>query len=81
MFYVYVIRSKSSGKLYTGQTADLDSRLKAHNLGFSPFTKNKGPWEVIYSEEYLSRSEAMNREKFLKSGKGREFLKSIITLD
>lgn len=76
MYYVYVIYSKKSKKKYTGQTEDLELRLKQHNegtLGF--YTKNKGPWELIYVEEYTTRSEAMAREKWLKSGKGREFVK------
>ena len=46
-----------------------------HNFRNNRFTSNKGPWELIYKEEYPNRSLAMKQEKFLKSGKGREFLK------
>jgi len=79
MCYVYVIKSESSNKIYIGQTADIDKRLKQHNdpyNNYSKYTKqNKGPWKLIYKEEVASRSEALGREKFLKSGKGREFIK------
>jgi putative endonuclease len=82
MFYVYVIKSQSTGKTYIGQTADLQKRLTLHNDPNNRLTlhtkRNKGPWILIYSEEYQTRSEAVLRERFLKSGQGREYLKSII---
>ncbi|MCA6384981.1 MAG: GIY-YIG nuclease family protein [Cyclobacteriaceae bacterium] len=77
-FSVYVIKSVTTGKLYTGQTQQLDKRLLQHNDGSSPYTKNRGPWVLIYEENFATRAEAMAREKFLKTGKGREFLKSKI---
>jgi len=79
MFYVYVIKSLSSDKIYIGQTSDLDKRLKQHNdpgNDFSKYTKrNQGPWELTYKEEVETRSDALQREKFLKSGRGRNFLR------
>jgi putative endonuclease len=78
MYYIYILKSFSTGKRYTGHTSNLLARLNSHNSGDTPSTKNRGPWEIIYTEEYSSRSEAMKREKFLKTGKGREFLKSIL---
>ena len=78
MFIVYILKSESSGKLYTGHTHDLKSRLATHNMGFSQYTKGRGPWKLIYSEEFNTRGEAMKREKFFKSGKGREELKGLI---
>jgi len=74
MFTVYVLQSLTTGKLYTGQTDNFQRRLDEHNLGFSTYTKGRGPWKCIYSEIYSTRSEAMGREKFLKSGQGREWL-------
>jgi putative endonuclease len=74
MFYVYVLRSLKTGKRYVGQTHDLSVRLAQHNEGFSPYTSGRGPWELVYNECYETRSEAIRREKFLKSGKGRKFL-------
>ena len=79
MFYVYVMRSLRSDKIYIGQTSDLDKRIKQHNdpdTDFSKYTKNnRGPWKLIYKEEVEIRSDALQREKFLKSGRGRTFLK------
>ncbi|MDP2807392.1 MAG: GIY-YIG nuclease family protein [bacterium] len=80
MFYVYVLRSQASGKTYIGQTSDLDKRLAFHNDPTNKLTlhtkRNAGPWVLVYSEEYASRSEAMAREKFLKSGMGRAYIKT-----
>jgi len=77
MFNVYILRSESSGKLYTGQTDNLERRISAHNKGLSRYTNGRGPWKLIYSEEFITRSEALIREKYLKTGKGREFIKSL----
>ena len=78
-YYLYILKSSTTGKLYTGSTQNLEARLKAHNDGLSPYTKGRGPWELLYSEELSTRSEAMKREKFLKTGKGKDFLKEILS--
>jgi len=78
-YYIYILKSSTTGKRYTGSTQNLEARLKAHNDGLSPYTKGRGPWELIYSEEFPTRSEAMKREKFLKTGKGRDFLNEILS--
>jgi putative endonuclease len=78
MFYVYVLRS-ASGILYKGSTADLEARIKTHNsTSGNRFTSKDQPWVLVYSELHNSRADAMKREKFLKSGKGREFLKTVL---
>ncbi len=77
MFTVYVLVSKTTGMRYVGQTSNLPQRLVAHNNGDSRYTKNRGPWKLIYSERYTTRTEAIIREKYLKTGKGREFLSSL----
>ena len=80
MYYIYVIQNPG-GKIYIGQTADLRIRLDYHN-GLLPsksnsFTKiNKGPWKLIYQEEFKTRKQAMDREKFLKSHHGRDYFRS-----
>jgi len=75
---VYVLVSSSTGKRYVGQTSDLARRLAEHNSNdhnVRKFTsKNLGPWRVAYSESCATRSEAMRREKWLKSGAGRAWL-------
>jgi putative endonuclease len=77
MFTVYVLRSKRNGRRYIGCTNDFDRRLEEHLRGQSTYTRNTGPYELVYKEEFLTLKEARKRESFLKSGKGREFLKSI----
>ena len=78
MYYVYVLKSRKDGKRYTGMTINLYKRLKEHNIGkdstFS--TKYRGPFEMMYYEIVSDRKEARKREKYLKSGAGREFLES-----
>ena len=78
MWYVYIIRSLTNGRLYTGSTNNLERRLKEHNSGKSKYTANTRPFELIYKECYETRLDATRRELFLKSGKGREFLSSIL---
>ena len=77
MFFVYVLRSQTNGRSYVGYTTNLVQRLGQHNLGMTKSTKNRGPWELIHSETFDSRTGAVRRERFLKSGQGREELKSI----
>jgi putative endonuclease len=80
-FYVYVIHSEISNKTYVGQTSNLKNRILQHNdpeNRFSHFTKRyKGPWTLIYSEEFTSRKEAITREKYFKSGSGRRLLAKV----
>jgi len=75
MFYVYVIESESSGSWYIGYSGDLRSRVKKHNQNGNTSTSNRGPWKLIYYEAYLTKEDAIGREKFLKSGSGWRFLK------
>ena len=77
MFYVYVLINTKS-KLYIGHTNSIERRIIEHNSGLSPYTKNRGPWNIICSETFTTRGEAMKREKFFKSGKGREYLKNLL---
>ena len=77
MFWVYVIVNKN-GKIYIGQTKDIDKRLKYHNRGWSRYTRGKGKWELVIKEGYKSRVEAIRREKELKTGRGREYIKEKI---
>jgi len=78
MYFVYVLYSKKLNKRYIGQTQNLTARVKEHNSGKSQFTSTGIPWELIYFEEHSTRSEAMKRERFLKTGQGRKFLDEII---
>jgi putative endonuclease len=77
MWFAYALRSNKDGHLYIGMTADLDRRVAEHNRSYNQSTKSRGPFQVIYVEKCGSRGEAREREKYLKSGTGREFLKRI----
>ncbi len=75
MFYTYVLRSKKDKKLYTGYTNNLKNRLKLHTSRKVTSTKFRGELELIYFEACLKEVDAIRREKFLKSGLGKKFLK------
>ena len=77
-YYVYVIQSKLDGRLYKGYTRRLQERIKEHNDGKTKSTKGYRPWRLVYTEEFDNLTDALKREKFLKTGIGREFLKHII---
>jgi putative endonuclease len=80
MFFIYIIKSQKDGRLYKGLTKDILNRLREHNNGKQKSTKAYRPWELIYSESFNSRADARKREKFFKSGTGREYLKKILDL-
>ena len=63
-----------SRKLYVGYTTDLRRRLKEHQNNLGHWTKNRGPWQLIYCEVYCNVTDARKRENFLKSGRGREII-------
>ena len=76
MYFTYVIRSLKDGSLYKGHTSDLEKRLKEHNSGQTKSIVAKIPFEVAYFEIFLTREDAIKREKYFKSAAGRRFLKS-----
>jgi len=78
MFYTYVLKSDIDGKLYIGYTADLKERFKQHNSGLVLSTKNRIPLTLIYYEACLNKGKAIKREKQLKTGFGRSYLKNRI---
>ena len=78
MEFVYILRSEKDRKLYIGLTNNLTRRLEEHNTGRVFSTKGRKPMKIVRVEEYSNRKEAAEREKFLKTGQGRELLKKII---
>ncbi len=78
MFYTYVLKSKKDGKLYVGWTDDLKNRLRQHNNGNVLSTKERKPFQIIYYEACMDKEKAIKREKYLKSGFGRKFIKDRI---
>lgn len=80
MFTVYVLFSKEYNKIYIGFTSDLEQRLLSHNeLSKKGWTIRFRPWHLVYKEEYQFKSDAMHREKELKTATGRKFIWSLIT--
>lgn len=76
MFFVYVIVSEIRGlRFYVGLSEDPDKRLIEHNKGKTKSTKGYIPWAPFFTEKYLSLKEAREREKYLKSGTGKEKIK------
>ncbi len=67
MFFVYILYSKKDEKLYVGCTSDIIKRVKRHNNGDVRATQNRRPLILIYSEKFENKTEAFNRERFLKS--------------
>jgi putative endonuclease len=78
MWWVYVLRSVRNGRFYTGSTNDLERRLAEHERGKNKYTRFAGPFEVVHTETYETRLEARQRERFLKTGQGREQLESVV---
>jgi putative endonuclease len=77
MYYVYVLRSLKDGNLYIGQTSNLEKRLQYHNSGRVNSTKRRLPFQLVYTEEFDSRGDAIRREKILKDIKNKYFKKSL----
>jgi len=77
-YYVYVLLSEKDGKLYTGISQAPEARLKAHNRGETRSTRSRRPFEMVYCERVGDRRKAREKEKFLKSGIGRDYLAKII---
>src|SRR5438045_7276227 len=76
MHYVYVLRSTSDDGFYIGYSTNLRKEFKQHVQGDSFATSYRGPWKLIYYAAYLERDDALGRERYLKSGSGRKFLKT-----
>ncbi|MDP4010078.1 MAG: GIY-YIG nuclease family protein [Candidatus Shapirobacteria bacterium] len=78
MYFVYILKSLKTDELYKGITNDLQRRIIEHNSNKNIGSRGKGPWRLVYFEEHSNRIEARKREKYFKSGSGREFLKIIL---
>jgi putative endonuclease len=78
VYYSYVLRSLRNGLLYKGSTQNIESRIITHNLGKVRYTSKFLPWELVLCEEFNSRTEAMKREKWYKTGIGRDWINAKI---
>lgn len=78
MFHLYILFSPTKNKYYIGHTGDdLVERIRKHNSNHKGFTGGIGDWELKYSEEYVAKSEAMKREKEIKSWKSRKMIEKL----
>jgi len=76
MFYTYIIQGQQDNKFYTGSTNNLQKRFKDHNNGYVSSTKKRGQFKLIYYEACLNEQDARAREKYLKTGMGKRYLKN-----
>lgn len=77
-YFGYILQSDKKGAYYTGQTDNVVERLKEHNRGEERATKFCRPWRLIYRKEFVTRSEAVKRERYVKSRKSRFYIERLI---
>jgi putative endonuclease len=78
VFYVYILQSLKTEKLYIGHTDNLARRLEEHNTGRGgKYTRQNGPWKLVYSEQHYNRPSAVKRERYLKSTHGSQEKKKL----
>lgn len=78
MWYVYILQSKKDNNFYVGLTNDLKRRIKMHNDGKVTATQFRIPFELLYYEAHHNKYDAAEREKFLKTGWGRNWIKKTL---
>jgi putative endonuclease len=78
MHYLYILQSQKDLTFYTGITGNISRRVKEHNVGLNRSTKHHIPYKLVYSEEFKTRLEARAREKYFKTGIGREFRDNLL---
>jgi putative endonuclease len=74
VFQVYILRSHKTGRRYIGSCHDIEQRLQRHNAGHSKTTRHGVPWTLEHSESFATRAEATKRERYFKTGRGRDEL-------
>ncbi len=77
MYCVYIIENQE-GSHYVGYSSDLRERIKGHNSSKSKWTRKKGPWHLVYKEEFQTKQEAFLRERKINKFKGGEAFKKLI---
>ena len=77
MYFVYALKSLTRNYIYVGLSDNLERRVEEHNSGWERTTKPYRPFKLIFTELLVSRPDARKKERYLKSGVGKEFLKSL----
>ena len=78
MYFLYILNSPSRKKYYIGYTSNPDDRLVKHNSKHKGFTHGVKDWEIVYTEQFQTKQEAMKREKQIKSWKNRQLIEALI---
>ncbi|MBL7103596.1 MAG: GIY-YIG nuclease family protein [Bacteroidales bacterium] len=78
VYYFYILYSKSLDKFYNGHTNDLAGRLRRHNSDHKGYTGKSDDWKIVYTEKYISKSEAYARERQVKKWKNRKRIMRLI---
>ena len=78
MYTLYILYSKSIDSYYVGYTNSIERRLSEHNRKKNKFTDKGIPWILVYSEQFINKKNAMERERFIKSRKSRTFIIELI---
>ncbi len=79
VFYVYILQSESTNRYYVGQTKHLEERVAYHNSNYSLALRNRGPWKLIYFEQYTTRSQAVRQEQYIKRQKDKRFIENLLS--
>ena len=77
-YYVYILKSRRTGKFYIGQTQKIETRLTYHNSGYNKSTKSGRPWELVFKQEFETRYESVQFESKLKSMKSHSYIENLI---
>ena len=80
MYYFYILHSNIIEKFYIGHTSDLEDRIRKHNTNHKGFTGHKHDWELVYSEEFDTKTDAYARERQVKSWKSRKKILELINI-
>jgi len=78
MFHTYILLSEKTGKYYIGSTGNLEDRLSRHSTGRSKATFSGRPWKLIWTEEFITRSSAYNREMEIKAWKSHDRIEQLV---
>ncbi|MEI7689721.1 MAG: GIY-YIG nuclease family protein [Candidatus Saccharibacteria bacterium] len=79
MQYVYILKSNKDNELYVGCTKDMKKRIALHNSGQVESTRTRRPLEVIHYEAFSASEDAFAREKWLKTGWGKNHIKKLLS--
>ena len=78
VFTLYILQSEGTSRYYVGQTSDLRARVYRHNAGRTRSGRNRGPWRMVYCEEFATRREAVRREGEIKGWKSSRLIRRLI---